>query len=310
MSRGELDDYRQVAVRAARAAGASSLRRFGRLDAASIGFKGGRDMVTAADLESEQIIKGMLREAFPDHLILAEEEVSGATLPAAGSGVDPATRPAGEACDLVPLRARVEAAPRAWVIDPLDGTTNYAHSHPFYSISIALMEHGRPLLGVVFAPRLDELFVAVRGGGATLSDRPLAVSTEARLGDAIFATGFPYRRDRLTAEENNVGPMQRFILDVRGFRRCGSAAIDLAYVAAGRYAFFFEAQLEPWDVAAGALLVREAGGVVTDYGGGDDWLFGRRIVASNGHLHDTVRARLEAPSPAEAEGAGGDASGE
>ncbi len=290
---GELEPCRAAAVQAAREAGRRILAWRGRLGPGALGFKGVRDLVTAADLEAEQVILQEIGGRFPDHAFLAEETASGAAARGlGGAGAEAASRPAGSATDLGPLRSTMAASRCCWVIDPLDGTTNFAHGHPFFSVSIALYERGEPALGVVFAPVLDELFVAVRGAGATLNGQPVRVSTAASLTDAIFATGFPYRRNQLSSLENNVEHFNRFILDVRGFRRCGSAAIDLAYVAAGRYAFFFEAQLEPWDVAAGALLVREAGGRVSDYAGGEDWLFGRRILASNGALHEVARARL------------------
>ncbi|MFH0946112.1 MAG: inositol monophosphatase family protein [Planctomycetota bacterium] len=271
---GDLDRFLEVALLAAERAGDRTLDYFGQLDPAAIGFKGARDLVTRADLESEQIITGLLRESFPEHHLLAEEEMSRG----------------GVAVSV--LKKMVADGPYTWIIDPLDGTTSFAHTHPFYAVSIALFERSEPLLAVVFGPALDELFVAARGQGCTLNGKQVRVSPVESLGDAVFATGFPYHRDQLSAKENNVEHFNRFIHDVRGFRRGGSAALDLAYVAAGRFGFFFEAQLEPWDVAGGALLVKEAGGTVTDYANGENWLFGRQILASNGRLHETVRARL------------------
>lgn len=265
-----------VAVRTAVHAGERTLARLGRLDRERIGFKGVRDLVTEADLESERIIVERLRAAFPGDVIIAEEETS-----ASGGRADP-----------MALRRRIDAAERAWLVDPLDGTTSFAHSHPFYAISLALLERGTPALGIVFAPRLGELFTAARGSGAFLNGRRIRVSASARLADAVFATGFPYRREELSDVENNVLHFERFVREVRDVRRCGSAAIDLCYVAAGRYDFYFEAQLEPWDVAAGAVVVREAGGAVTDYAAGEDWLCGKHLLASNGALHEEARRRL------------------
>ncbi len=290
----DLEHAADVAVRLARAAGDAALGFRGRLGAGEVRYKGPRDLVTAADLEAERIVAEGLRATFPDHAVVAEEEVSSASAVRHGAGDedDPATRPAGGPSDLSTVRERIASGAPCWIVDPLDGTTNFAHSHPFFAVSIALWADGLPRAAVVHAPALGETFTAVRGGGAFLGEERLRVSPCERLGDAIFATGFPYRRQELSPLENNVGPMNAFLLEVRGFRRCGSAAIDLAYVAAGRYAFFFEAQLEPWDVAAGGLLVEEAGGRVSDYDGGDDWLCGRRVVASNGVLHDVVRSRL------------------
>jgi myo-inositol-1(or 4)-monophosphatase len=280
--------FLELAVRTAVRAGERTLAAFGRLDPASIGFKGIRDLVTRADLESERLITSTLREAFPEHLVLAEEELSGG-----GGQVDGMGAGMGGMEELAAAAARSRYTRYTWIIDPLDGTTNFAHSHPFYAVSVALYERGEPLLGVVFAPVLGELFVAERGSGCRLNDRRIEVCRTDALDQAIFATGFPYRRNELSALENNVEHFNRFIHDVRGFRRGGSAALDLAYVAAGRFGFFFEAQLSPWDVAAGALLVREAGGRVSDYEGGENWLFGRRILASNGRLHELARARLK-----------------
>ncbi len=282
-----------VATDVAESAGERLVSRFGRLGPAAIGFKGRRDIVTEADLESERLIVSNLRGTFPDHLVLAEEELSGGAAAVVLHVPQDEAEPVVDGASTgVSLAERVAAAPRCWVIDPLDGTTNYAHAHPFYAVSIAMLEHGTPTVAVVFAPSLGERFTATAGGGAERNGEPIRIATCERIGDAIFATGFPYRRHQLSNLENNVEHLNRFILDVRGFRRCGSAAIDLAYVAAGRYAFYFEAQLAPWDVAAGALLVRESGGRVTDYENGDDWLFGRRILATNGVLHEAVRERL------------------
>lgn len=281
----------EVALRLAREAGAATLRHRGKLGESGIRYKGPRDLVTAADLEAERIVTTGLAAAFTDHHVVAEEDLSSHDESVAASE-DPAARPPGGAHDLAPVRDRIASGAPCWLVDPLDGTTNFAHSHPFFAVSIALWFHGRPQVAVVHAPALGETFTAVRGGGAWSDGVRLAVTPCDRIGDAIFATGFPYRRQELSPLENNVGPMNRFLLEVRGFRRCGSAAIDLAYVAAGRYAFYFEAMLEPWDVAAGGLLVSEAGGTVSDYAGGDDWLCGRRVVASNGVLHERVRERL------------------
>ena len=270
----DLNRFLEVALQAAERAGEKTLDYFGQLDPGELGFKGARDLVTQADLESERIITHLLRESFPEHGVLAEEEVSSGDVPVSV------------------LKKMVSDGPHTWIIDPLDGTTSFAHTHPFYSVSVALYEKSEPLLAVVFGPALDEMFVAVKGRGCTLNRKPVKVSPVERLGEAVFATGFPYHRDQLSVRENNVEHFNRFIHDVRGFRRGGSAALDLAYVAAGRFGFFFEAQLAPWDVAAGALLVKEAGGTVTDYANGQDWLFGHQILASNGRLHETVRARL------------------
>ena len=240
------------------------MEHFGRLQPGEIASKGvARDLVTAADLASERALVGRLRQAFPEHAIESEEQ---------------------------PADARREGPELRWFIDPLDGTTNFVHQLPAFAVSMGLYRGAEPLVGVVYAPRLGELFSALRGGGARLDGRPLSVSTCSRLGDAILATGFPYRRGEL--EHDNLANFGRFFYDVRGLRRMGSAALDLAYVAAGRFDGFWELHLAPHDVAAGALLVREAGGIVSDADGGQDWLRGGHIVAAPAALHERIRERL------------------
>ena len=261
-----------VAEAAARAAGAILLERFGHIDRARIRSKtAARDLVTAADVESERAIVARLREAFPDDAIEAEEEVHD---PAESRGAAPRSR---------------------WFVDPLDGTVNFVHGIPAFAVSIARYGGGadgpEPELAVVHLPRLGETFTAERGQGARLDGRPIRVSETARLGDAILATGFPYRRNELA--HNNLENFGRFFLDVRGMRRLGSAAMDLAFVAAGRFDGFWELHLAPHDVAAGALLVREAGGIVKDADGGEDWLRGGHIVAANPDLFEAIRSRVQ-----------------
>jgi myo-inositol-1(or 4)-monophosphatase len=226
-----------------------------------------RDLVTEVDVACERLLVGRIRAAAPGDAIEAEEEVHDAECPG-----------------------------RRWFIDPLDGTVNYVHRLPLFGISAALYDGPRPLLGVVHAPRLGETFVALAGCGAWLMDdlgppRRLSVSGTTELRDAILGTGFPYRRGEL--EHSNLANFGRFFYDVRGLRRMGSAAVDLAYVAAGRLDGFWELHLAPHDVAAGALLVREAGGEVTDAGGGEDWLRGGHIVAAGAPLAALIRPRLE-----------------
>jgi myo-inositol-1(or 4)-monophosphatase len=293
-NRDDLAGFSRVALAAALEGGACALRHFGKLSAAQLGFKGKRDLLTVADLEVEDCITRALRAAFPGHHVLAEEEVSAARdKTRLGAGARHSERAESVKNDLEPLRELLAKQRHCWLVDPIDGTTNFAHAHPFFAISVALWIDGAPAVAVVHAPALRETFCATAGGGATVNGVALAVSESTDLADALFATGFPYRRNQLTARENNIEHWNRFIQDVRDVRRCGSAAIDLAFVASGRYAFYFEQQLEPWDVAAGALLVTEAGGAVTDYAGGANWLFGRDILASNGALHEIVRSRLE-----------------
>jgi len=263
MAERDLHDVLRVAEDAALAAGELLLERLGRLRAGEIHSKSAaRDLVTEADLASERLLVGRLRAAFPEHLIEAEEEVA-----------DPASA----------------TGPR-WFIDPLDGTVNFVHGLPAFAVSLGLFIDQKPAVGVVHLPRLGETFAAVAGGGARLNGAPIRVSATARLDEAVLATGFPYRRHEL--EHSNLENFGRFFYQVRGLRRMGSAAMDLSYVAAGRLDGFWELHLAPHDVAAGALLVREAGGVVSDADGGDDWLRGGHIVAAGRGLHEAIRARV------------------
>jgi len=252
-----------VAEAAAREAGALLLEHFGRIERSAVRTKSAaRDLVTEADVLSERLIVARLRAAFPGDAIESEEEVRDAADP---------------------------GRPR-WFVDPLDGTVNFVHGLPAFAVSLALYVDRRPEAAVVHVPRLAETFTAERGKGARLDGRPIRVSETGSLGEAILATGFPYRRNELA--NNNLENFNRFFLDVRGMRRMGSAAVDLAYVAAGRIDGFWELHLSPHDVAAGALLVREAGGTVKDADGGEDWLRGGHIVAANPRLFETIRARV------------------
>jgi myo-inositol-1(or 4)-monophosphatase len=253
----------QVAEAAAREAGALLLESFGHIERAHVKTKSAaRDLVTAADVESERLIVARLRAAFPAHAIEAEEEVR-----------DPAD----------------EIKPR-WFLDPLDGTVNFVHGIPLFSVSIALYAGIAPQAAVVHLPRLGETFTAERGKGAWSAGELLRVSEAKTLGESILATGFPYRRNELP--NNNLENFNRFFLDVRGVRRMGSAAMDLAYVAAGRLDGYWELHLSPHDVAAGALLVREAGGIVQDFDGGETWLRGGHIVAAGPGIFESIRRRL------------------
>lgn len=249
-------------VELARSAGAFLKEGFGTVDRDRIDYKGWRNLVTQFDVEAERRVTEAIRTAWPDHGILAEEGSS-----------------------------REGSSPYRWIIDPLDGTTNFVHHHPMFCVSIALEDAEGILAGVVYAPVLDQLFTARRGAGAWFNlSRPVRVSPEADLSHALLASGFAYRQGELT--NSNLENWSRLSLVSRGLRRCGSAALDLAYVADGRYDGYWELYLNPWDVAAGALLVREAGGRVTDAAGGEDWLAGGSIIATNGTLHDAIRQQL------------------
>lgn len=253
-----------TALELARGAGALLMEHFGRLRPSQITSKDvERDLVTAADVAAERWIVERLRARFPDHAIEAEEE----------------TRDARRGDDL------------RWFLDPIDGTINFVHGLPAFCVSMGLYHGDEPLLGVVHAPRLNETFHATRGGGAFLDGRPIHVSQTRELKDAILATGFPYRRSEVA--HDNLANFGRFFHSIRGERRFGSAALDLCYVAAGRLDGYWELHLAPHDVAAGALIVREAGGVVTDADGGERWLREGHIVAANRDLHAAIRARVQ-----------------
>jgi myo-inositol-1(or 4)-monophosphatase len=242
-------------------AGRLLLERFGRLTAGEIERKGPRDFVTAADRDAEALIVSRLSEAFPDHGILAEE----------GSRRDVIARP-------------------TWIVDPLDGTTNYLHGIPVFAVSLGLVEAGRPILGVIHAPALRTTWWGGPGQGCFEDDRPVSVSVTPVVSEALVATGFAYGIDRLP--DDNLDNLARVAKVARGVRRLGAAAIDLAWVASGKLDGFWELHLEPWDMAAGAALIRAAGGKVTDARGGDEWLFGRNVVATNGMLHEGLRGLL------------------
>ena len=259
----DLLEVARVAESAARRAGDILLEKLGRLDESLIRSKSiERDLVTEADVASERLLVDELRRSFPSHAIEAEEEV----------------------------RDDASDAPR-WFLDPLDGTINYVHRLPAFTVSMGLYSGLQPLVSIVHAPRLDETFVATLGGGAFLNGEPISVSPAESIGESVLATGFPYLRGQL--EHDNVENFNRFVRDVRGIRRMGSAALDLAYTAAGRLDGFWELHLSPHDVAAGALLVREAGGVVTDADGGEEWLRGGHVVASGPALHPLIRERIQ-----------------
>ncbi|GFE58039.1 inositol monophosphatase family protein [Geobacter sp. AOG1] len=254
-----LKQHLDIAVQAARAAGQFQRERL--WSDFAIGFKGETDLVTEVDRACEELIVGTIRQAFPAHDILAEEN------------------------DYASL-----CSSHKWIIDPLDGTTNYAHGFPWFGVSIALEVEGEVLLGVICHPMMDELFTVVRGEGAFLNGRRLAVSRRAPLRQCLLATGFPY--DRTRDNENNFTHFMNFQMAARAVRRAGAAALDLAYVAAGRLDGYWECKLKPWDVAAGQLLVTEAGGMVTNHGGGAWSVYDHRILASNGLIHDEMVAVL------------------
>ena len=247
--------YLSTAIEAALAAGRVHRHHFRRpLD---VRKKGPIDLVTAADLAAEQGFRSLIATRFPDHAVLGEEHATGLTA-------------------VSPARCR-------WIIDPLDGTTNFAHGLAIFCVSLALEVDGRIEIGVVYDPIADELFTAERGQGARLNGQPIRVSERDALVDALLCTGFPYTVHEGRARHVEV--FSSFLGQARAVRRLGSAALDLCYVAAGRLDGFWEAQLRPWDMAAGTLIVQEAGGWVTSFSDEPVDLFRGQIVASNGRLH-------------------------
>lgn len=242
------------AIETARDAGRVLLEKFGRIE--NVTKKGDINLVTEADLASEALIVERIKSHFPRHAILAEE---------AGNAV-----------------VTGEDGGHKWIIDPLDGTTNYAHGYPCFCVTIALEHEGEVVLGVTYDPTRDELFTAEKGRGATLNGKPIRVSRTDELGNALLVTGFPYD---IKHREKFARHLTEFLLTSRGVRRDGSAAIDLAYVACGRFDGFWEEGLNPWDVAAGKLLIEEAGGTVSNYDGSPFSIYTPPIVASNGTIH-------------------------
>ena len=226
-----------------------------------ITLKGRVNLVTEADLASEKYIVGTIGRKYPDHSILAEEGA-----------------------------ARDNDSEFKWIIDPLDGTTNYAHAFPFYCVSIGLEYCGIMVAGAIYDPERDEMFHAVKGAGSFLNRQRIQVSTETRLEKALLATGFPY--DIGSSRENNLKYFNRFARLARGVRRAGSAALDLCYLACGRFDGFWELKLHPWDTAAGTVIVQEAGGKVTDFAGRKYSIYDKYILASNGRIHGRMRQVL------------------
>jgi len=255
----EIVRFAGVGEQAARAAGRLLLEHF--RGSFGVALKGEIDLVTDIDLAAEQAIVSCLRAEFPDHAIIAEESHS-----RAGHG------------DVT------------WIIDPLDGTTNYAHGFPVFSVSIAVEVAGIVEWGMVHHPVLDESFIARRGAGARLNGAPIEVSRTDMLGESLLATGFPY--DIRTSPDNNLDYFREFALRARGIRRAGSAALDLCYVAAGRFDGFWELKLNPWDCAAGYLMVREAGGLVTNLRGDFGSIYDRECLATNSKIHEPMMAVL------------------
>jgi myo-inositol-1(or 4)-monophosphatase len=253
------ETYLQTAIDAVRRAG--EIQRQASRGTFEIRKKGIIDLVTEVDVAVEKMVRALIAERYPDHDVLGEE------LGGPGDG---------------------EPSRHCWICDPLDGTTNFAHGLPLYCSTIALEVDGELRVGAVYDPTRDELFTAIRGGGAFLNGERMRVSTAATLIDSLLVTGFPYSvQEKL---DEMIGLFGRFLSRARAVRRLGSAALDMCYVAAGRLDGFWEEGLNAWDIAGGVLIVQEAGGRITSLDGGPFVLRSGRIIASNGLLHDEMRA--------------------
>lgn len=251
----DFERIKQIGIRAAYGGGDVLRRHFGRLF--EIRKKGAIDLVTTADIESEKAIVETIRSAFPDHGILAEE--------------------AGLVEGLPEMR---------WIIDPLDGTTNFAHGLGIFAVSIAFEYQGTPVFGIVFNPVSGETFTALAGQGAFLNSRPISVSTTPTVGDSLLVTGFPY--DLASMPTNVLNRFEKCLSAAQGIRRLGSAALDLCFVASGRFDGFWEENLKPWDTAAGMVVALEAGSRVTDFGEQPYNVNQKQILATNGHIHSEM----------------------
>ncbi|NBI30161.1 inositol monophosphatase family protein [Chengkuizengella marina] len=229
------------------------------------------DLVTEVDKGCETMIRNLLLTYFPDHSFLGEE------------GVEVGPEASVKAVD------SIQEAEYVWIVDPIDGTTNFVHGFPFYSVSIALAHKGEVILGVVYDPVHDEMFVAEKGKGAYLRGQKMEISKENELSSSLLGTGFPVQQNALTT---NLKGIQALSNKVRNIRTTGSAALHLAYVAAGRMSGFWELELNAWDIAAGALLIKESGGEVTDTKGEPYQLCVRNVLATNGLIHQSLQKEL------------------
>lgn len=253
------EEIERVAVKAAKEAGSLIRKKMGH--PSTVAAKAPADYVTEVDSECEELLTGFIKASFPDHMIFSEETPFEGWKP----GI-------------------------TWIIDPLDGTTNFIHGFPMVSVSVAVAVDASPILGLVWDPLREELFLARKGKGAELNGRPIRVREKARVSDALMATGFPHRAKHYL--DAYVVAMKRILEEANDLRRAGSAALDLAYVACGRLDGFWEPGLKTWDVAAGSLLVLEAGGVVTDFWGRGEYLFNGHIIAGPPAIHRFLLERI------------------
>jgi len=235
--------------------------QFGKVVAADIETKSRNSLVSYVDKEAERMLVKGLGELIPGSTFITEE----------------GTVTQGE-------------SEWTWIIDPLDGTTNFLQQIPIYSVSVGLLQHGRLVIGVVYSVEQDEMFWATKGGGARLNGQPIRVSDRVEVGSAMIATGFPYASRELIPRLTSI--FGHFLDQGQGIRRLGSAAVDLAYVACGRFDMYYETTLNPWDIAGGILLVEEAGGIVTDFSGNDQMLSNGQVIASSPGIHQAVQAHI------------------
>jgi myo-inositol-1(or 4)-monophosphatase len=255
-------NLREQVIEVARPVADFQRREWATFNRSAIEYKGAHDLVSYVDRTSEEMLVAGLSTLLPEAGFLTEEGT-----------------------------VEQHQRPLMWVVDPLDGTTNFTHGLPFFSISIALLFEGTPLLGLVWEPIRDERFSAVAQQGSWLNEKKIRVSATSHLDQALLATGFPYEKyDRV---DDYLPVLRRMMTESRGVRRLGSAALDLAYVACGRFDGYYEYNLSPWDVAAGVLLVTEAGGVATDFSGEANAIFGKQVVATNQPLHPQLMSRLD-----------------
>ncbi len=252
-----------VGVKAAREAGKTLLQSLDHLESVTVSKKKANDFVSDVDKLVEEEIINVIRQRYPNHSVLAEE--SGES-----QGTD-------EFC---------------WIIDPLDGTANFLHGVPHFAVSIAVKQNNKLIAGVIFDPVRNELFTAAKGEGARLNDVRMRVSKQDKLEDAMLGTGFPFKRHDLL--EDYQRKFNKLFVEVSDMRRAGSASLDLAYIAAGRLDGFWEMFLEPWDMAAGILMIREAGGLITDLSGGEDYFKKKEIIAANPKMLKAMLERLKA----------------
>lgn len=251
-----------IAQKAAKSA-AEIIRKYQIESNFSVNFKGKNDLVTEADLKAEKEIVSVIQNEFPDDHILAEETAQSNSIPEG----------------------------RTWLVDPIDGTTNFAHGFPVYCVSIGLWENRKPQMGIVLEVSRDECFTALAGKGAFLNGNPISVSNLENSEHALVGTGFPY--NDLSLVDNYLNFFKTLMNTIQGIRRAGAASYDLCCVACGRFDGFYEYSLNPWDVGAAALIVQEAGGVVSDWNGESNWLFGERIIAGNPVLHDFLLEEIQ-----------------